>query len=82
MEEKFWLPEEQKVEQNYLLNERGRNRVIDCGLFLNIHRTFSMNIKKSSAMHTRCRGKMIANAIGTSVRESGEPDSILYYLHW
>lgn len=21
-----------KVEQNYLLNERGRNRVIDCGL--------------------------------------------------
>ena len=22
----------QKVEQNYLLNERGRNRVIDCGL--------------------------------------------------
>ena len=32
VEEKFWLPEEQKVEQNYLLNERGRNRVIDCGL--------------------------------------------------
>ena len=29
---KVWLPEEQKVEQNYLLNERGRNRVIDCGL--------------------------------------------------
>lgn len=30
--EKFW-PEEQKVEQNYLLNERGRNRVIG-GTFL------------------------------------------------
>ena len=29
---KVLAAEEQKVEQNYLLNERGRNRVIDCGL--------------------------------------------------
>ena len=52
MEEKFWLPEEQKVELDYLLNERGRNQLYDCGLFCIIGNYIEIfyNTKSSAKM--------------------------------